>query len=169
MTTGWSTRPNLPALHKVTAAEMDAVLDQVETLTGAGWFDYSSTFTLTAVSVNPTKGNSTYLARYRQPTGSDLVQVEVCITIGSTFVAGSGVYRFSVPVNASTGSASCAVGVGWIFDSGTANRTGVVRFDAVSYVNWYLNGSTAAIDNTGSGTAWATGDKIAFSLTYEAA
>lgn len=165
----WSARPNLTAGARLLGERTDAFLDQIDSLTDPGWTDYSGTFALTAVTTNPTKGNSTYLARYRRPTDCDLIDVEVSVTIGSTFSAGSGVYRFSVPFNASAGSISCATGISYIFDNGTANRIGVVRFEAAGYVNIYRNDQTTALTHAGPGTAWATGDIVTFSLAYEPA
>lgn len=178
MANGWSARPASWAApgHVKRGSEDREVLDQVSRLTGDGWTDYTTTapsggqaFTLSAVTTPPTQGNSTYSARFRRPTGSDLCFVEIYILIGSTFSAGNGVYRFLLPFNASAASILAGTGTGYILDTGTANRTGVTRCEAAGYVNWYLNGSSAAITNTGSGTAWATGDIIALTHVYEPA
>lgn len=174
----WTDRPanfGVPG-HVDRSDEKEAILDQLDSLTGAGWTDYTTTapsggqaFTLSAVTTPPTQGNSTYLARYRRPAGSDLCVMEFYILVGSTFSAGSGVYRFLVPFNASANAILCATGTGFILDTGTANRTGILRFEAAGYVNWYLNASASAIANAGSGTAWATGDIIAGTIAYEPA
>lgn len=134
---------------------------------GPGWVDYSSTFTLTATTTSPTKGNSTYVARYRAPTGADKVDVQVRIDIGSTFSAGSGVYRFLLPFTANT--ADVGIGACYILDTGTANRMAVVRRETSTQVSVYLNGALSGITDAGSGTAWATGDIIQFSFTYQPA
>lgn len=143
--------------------------DQINSLTAPGWTDWSATFALQAVTTNPTKGNSTYTATYRRPSGSDVVDFEWYILIGSTFSAGNGVYRFTVPFNAHATSILTSVGNGYILDTGTANRQGVVRFEAAGYVNLFLNGATSAITHAGSGTAWATGDIISGSIRYRPA
>jgi hypothetical protein len=132
-----------------------------------GWVDYSSTFTLTAVSVNPTKGNSTYVARYHYPSNGEVIQVQVRIDIGSTFSAGSGVYRFLLPFSANTNDVS--IGSAYILDTGTANRMAVVRRETTTQVCLYLNGALTALNEAGSGTAWATGDVIQFSYIYQPA
>lgn len=132
-----------------------------------GWVDYSSTFTLTATTTNPTKGNSTYAARYQYPTGGDLIETEIRIDIGSTFAAGSGVYRFLLPFAANT--SDTAIGAGYILDTGTANRNVVVRRETSTQVSIYLNAALTAITDAGSGTAWATGDIIQFSYRYQPA
>lgn len=167
----WTNRPadlDKPG-HIPRGDEWEDLLDQVAGLTGTGWVDWSGTFSLSAVTTPPTKGNSTYTARYRRPSESDAVDFEFYILIGSTFSAGNGVYRFPVPFNASASAMLCATGTGFILDNGTANRTGILRFEAAGYFNWYLNASANAITQAGSGTAWATGDIIAGSIRYEPA
>lgn len=152
---------------RMTAAKINELVNQVNSLTDPDWTDYSASFTLTAATTNPTKGNSVYSARYRRPANCDLIHYEGKITIGSTFVVGSGVYRFSLPVNATTLAQANTVGQGYIFDSGTANRQVTVRADAATYLQMYLHDALAAIGNAGSGTAWAAGDIIAWSIYYE--
>lgn len=132
-----------------------------------GWIDYSSTFTLTATTTNPTRGNSTYAARYHYPSSGDLIHVQIRIDIGSTFSAGSGVYRFLLPTSANTNDTS--IGAGYILDTGTANRSVIVRRETTTQVSIYLNGALTAITDAGSGTAWATGDIIQFAFTYQPA
>jgi len=154
---------------RLTAAKINELVNQVNSLTDPDWTDYSASFALTAATTNPTKGNSTYSARYRRPANADLIHYEGKITIGSTFAVGSGVYRLSLPVNASTLAQANAVGQGYIFDTGTANRQVTLRADAATYLQMYLHDSLSGITNTGPGTAWATGDIIAWSFYYEPA
>lgn len=154
--------------HADRGHEKEAVRHQITSLTDPGWTT-DSAFTLNALSVNPTQGNSTYLGRYRRPSEGDDIQYEFYILIGSTFSAGSGVYRFPVPFAASASAILCATGSGYIFDNGTANRTGILRFEASTYFNFFINAAASAITHTGSGTAWATGDIISGSIRYEPA
>lgn len=162
------TRPNLTAGARLLAERTDAFLDQIESLTDPNWATYAGA--LTAVTTNPTLGNSTTKWRYRQPAGpADLVHVEHQLVIGSTFTAGNGVYRWSMPVNASADSLACACGIAYIFDNGTANRIGVVKFETAGVVNIFRNDQASAMTNAGPGTAWATGDIVAFSIAYEPA
>jgi hypothetical protein len=136
------------------------------------WVDYSSTFTLTASTTSPTKGNSTYLAEYVK-VAKKLIHVRIRIDIGSTFSAGSGNYRFSLPVTASTNAGQVTVGTGWINDSGTAFRGAWITFDTqTAYATaWYQNGATSVgqLGSAGSGTAWATGDSIQIQFAFEPA
>jgi hypothetical protein len=129
------------------------------------WTDYSSTFTVTASSVNPTKGNSTYVAKYKQ-NGKDVLY-NFKVTIGSTFVAGTGSYSFLVPVACE--SSRVAVGKVFVNDSGTALITGACTFDAdATHVVVFLSSGTT-IGAAGPGTAWAVNDTILCSIVYEAA
>lgn len=155
--------------QRLTAAQLQTIVTQVDSLTDPNWTDYSNSFALTAVTTDPTKGNSTYSARYRRPANCDLIHYEGKITIGSTFSPGSGIYRFSVPVNASALAIANTVGQGYIFDNGTANRQGTVKFEAAGFFNIYLHDSLSGFTNSGSGTAWATNDTISWSLVYEPA
>lgn len=172
----WTTRPtdwDKPG-HIDRGDEKEAILDQLAAVTGSGWTDYSSSFSVSAVSVAPTKGSSTYNAAYRRPSGSDLVQFEFYVLLDATWAGapGSGVYRFASPFNASAGSLLRSVGAGFIFDNGTANRTGALRFENVGgthWLNFFLNGAASGITQAGSGTAWATGDIIAGSISFEPA
>lgn len=132
----------------------------------AAWTDYAASLTVTASSVNPTKGNSTYAAEYTQV--GKLVTFTFKINIGSTWVAGTGDYRFSLPVTADAGIRG--VGGCWINDTGTALRVGVTTLQSTTNAELYISSITGnALGAAGSGTAWATGDVISATITYEAA
>ncbi|MER7002201.1 hypothetical protein ABT297_04020 [Dactylosporangium sp. NPDC000555] len=162
--------PVLPAGHVVTAAELKQITDQIDSLTAPGWTPYGTAGTIIGASVtNPALGNSTWAARYRRAAGSDIVFCEGRIAIGSTFAPGNGVYRFAVPFNASSSAVANVVGQGFIFDAGTANRQGTIRFESAGFFNIYLHDSFSGVTNAGSGTAWATNDVIAWSLAYQPA
>lgn len=176
---GWTDRPadwGRPG-HNNTGLEAATVLDGVEAGLGRGWVDISSTFVIGAVTTPPTKGNSTYVVTYRRPgsTGTgvtgfgDLVHVNGYVLIGSTFSAGSGVYRFPVPFNASANAILAACGSVFVFDNTTANRCGTCVFGSATWVELYVDGSASALTHAGSGTAWATGDIIRWSIAYEPA
>lgn len=159
----------IPALSRLLAEDLKAVTDQVTSEQVPGWTDWSASFVLGAVTTPPTKGNSTYSVAYRRPAGADVVDLRGYILIGSTFSAGSGVYRFPVPFNASAGAILAEVGPAHILDTGTAERTAAVKFGAAGYLEMVLNGAASGITNAGSGTAWATGDIIRWRIRYEPA
>lgn len=149
---------------KLDAADLNDLL-------APGWVDYSSSFTLTATTTNPTKGNSTYTAHYRRPSGSDLITVRVKLLIGSTFAAGSGTYLFLLPVAASTNSINGSAGAALVNDNGTAYVDFIATLQDSTHV-WLTRASVdlgGPLDNTGPGTAWATNDGIRFQIDYEPA
>lgn len=130
--------------------------------------DYSASLTLTAATTNPTKGNSTYAAKYTQI--GKLVYYTARIAIGSTFAAGSGSYRLSLPVTAASASASQDLGSVLVTDSGTAALVGTCLLQSTTTLEvWIANITGGALSSTGPGTAWANGDVIQVSIRYEAA
>lgn len=166
----WSTRPSLPAGHIVTADELDAILDQIDSLTGSGWTDYSGTFALTASSVNPTKGNSVYAAYWRRAAGSDLVEVRIAVTIGASgFVAGTGDYRFSLPVNASTAEIATGIGEVYYLDtSAGTNYVGVAVPVNTAYVQLIVDRQANYL-GAANPVVPAAGDVYKIRFTYEPA
>lgn len=155
----------------VPAALLQEALDEIERLSALSaedWTPFGAAGTiLTAASSNPTLGNTTWAADYL--IGSGLVTVRMNFTIGSTFAAGTGAYRFLLPVAASAAAIAAEVGNAWLDDNGTALRTGsVTAFDS-THVEIHRDSSTAAIGSTGPGTAWATGDRIKLRYSYEPA
>lgn len=161
---------SLPALHVPTAAELLQVTDDVNGV----WTDYSSTFAWTAASSNPTQGNSTYSARWRY-VGLHTIRVCINLVLGSTFVAGSGVYSWSLPTAAADAHAYGAVGSIYILDSGTAVRIGHVVLSGLSsslIVAYLVTTVTAGTNNVatqvGTGTqTWNTNDEIRIDFSYE--
>lgn len=132
----------------------------------APWTDYSSAFTITAATTSPTKGNSTYNARYKQVGKS--VDYGFSISIGSTFSPGAGIYFFPFPVPVNVASIVTRSGPAVILDNGVQYRTAVLNTYTTTQLAIILpNGNF--IDSTGSGTAWAGGDIIKGSISYEAA
>lgn len=155
--------------HAPTAAEMTQVINALQSMINATT-DYSGSLTLSASVTPPTKGNSTYVASYVQR--GQMVFFTGKITIGSTFVAGSGTYTISLPVAASAAAQSAlTTGPAMINDSGTSIRPGAVQIAGSTTMNIYSDAVTgAALSNTGPGDgAWAANDWMAWSIEYEAA
>lgn len=129
-----------------------------------GWVDYSGTFTLTAVTTNPTKGNSTYQAYYRRSATSDVCDVQIYIVIGSTFSAGSGAYRFLVPFTSL--STELMTAHAFINESGVALRVGAGQFVDTTHFEMIYDAAGGIIGSGGLSTSWTTGDSIKISLRY---
>lgn len=125
--------------------------------------DYSAGLAITAATTNPTLGNSTKTAWYKQV--GKTVHLGFQLNIGSTFAAGSGMYSFSLPVPAA--HASMWIGVARILDNGVAHYAGMTELiDANRAVVYKANAGT--LDSSGPGSPWAVGDFIKAQITYEA-
>jgi len=160
---------SFPAGAKLRGADMQTISDALTALSSAKT-DFSSSFTLTAVTVNPTKGSSTYSAAYTQVNKLVIYEFRVDINTGGGWAAGTGAYRFLTPVAASTGSISRAQGSVFINDSGTALVVGTCSFVPLDSTHLAITlASGASLGSAGPGTAWATGDHVEGSIVYEAA
>lgn len=134
------------------------------TLTGA-WTSYSGTFALTASSVNPSLGNSTVIARSR--TLGKTIDIDIEITIGSTFTAGTGDYRFSIP--ATLRSAIQGAGACYVLDTGSAHRGGGTVFPQSTTTLQVANPTGSNLIGAAAPQVWATGDAIILSFRGELA
>jgi hypothetical protein len=158
----WTTRPDLPAGHRVTATEVDAYGDQIDSLTAPGWTTYVPVWT--SGGTQPVLNNGTLSGRYRQPFGGDVVEVQIVLTMGSTSTFGTGAYLLSLPV---AGHASdIYVGVVRLLDSGTIDRPGCTKANTSTTV--LIISDSGAVTNTVPWT-WATGDQIVVHLFYQPA
>lgn len=146
------------------AAELEYAFDQIADLTAPGWTDYSPNMVITGSTTNPTLGNSTLLAMYREVPGTDIVHFVFKLTIGSTFSAGNGFYTFSTPHT----MLSPLLWNGWasFFDLGVAFYTANLVPDSSTRLTTYKDGSGVPLGNSGPGTAWAAGDFVAGGIFY---
>lgn len=126
---------------------------------------------LSASTTNPTLGSgSAQLGRYFE-VGKQ-VTVHGSVVFGSTGLnAGSGSYRISLPVAMRTpvNLEGAMVGTGWIYDASTFAFRALIFTrisDTVAALN-IIDGSTGV--NNASPWAWATGDAVVFTLSYEKA
>lgn len=127
------------------------------------WTSFATSGLLVAVGGGVTQGNSSYIARYKQI--GKTVTIAVQIVIGSTFVAGSGIYSIVLPIAAHSsllGAGSCNL---------VDNTTAIYNFTAkafdTTHLRLYKNGALTALDASGPGTTWATNDSIDLTYTYE--
>jgi hypothetical protein len=121
----------------------------------------------------PSLGNGTVAGRFVQV--GNLVHFYMTFTAGSTSTFGTGAFRFSLPVAASTGlGANIPIGIAY----GNDNSAGVNSIAMVLVENsttlsihgtaTWPTGGDASFGQTTPWT-WATGDTIRLSGTYEAA
>jgi hypothetical protein len=162
----WSTRPSEPAGHKVTAAEMKATLDQIDTLTAPGWTSYSGTFAWTSSTGTPALGNGTLnFAEYRRSADSDLISVRIKITFGTTSTFGTGVWFFSLPVTAGTNQAVMTAGWAYALDAGTQEYSGVCKIETAGTTFRVLPASNATdnVNNWSGASPFTFGSADVFS------
>jgi len=153
-----------PAWAGLVTDAVNSLVTSMGSVTGA-WTSYSGTFTLTASSVNPSLGNSVVTARYRDL--GKTADIDITIVIGSTFTAGTGDYRFSIPVTMralNQGAGGC-----YVLDLGTAHKGGItpVGFSTTSLIAALPSGSTVIGHNQPQ--VWAAGDEIRMSVRVEKA
>lgn len=150
---------NVSVGQRITAAFINSILS---------WINGTSTSyspALTATTTNPTLGNSTLAGQYVRI--GDLVYFRIQLTIGSTFTAGTGVYLLSLPVASAVG-ANFAIGSGFILNS-ALRKPVVPSSESTTTVRMIRCSNETAVDNTGPGAAWATGNVATISGVYLAA
>lgn len=129
------------------------------------WVDYFPT--ITASVTNPDLGDGSITGRW-MVIGWRTIVVEVAVTFGAGSSQGSGRYFIDTPFLVSARSIAAATGACYMFDSGTANRAGIVN--PTSGGNMYFITNTPNGD-VGSGVpqVWASGDQIRFTIVHEVA
>ena len=163
------------AAHGATGANVGTT--NVQTLTnktlstgtkiGAGtdvsgaWVAYTPTWSASVTA--PSLGNGT-LTGYYQQIGKT-IHFRITLTFGSTTNKGSGGYLFSLPSNATTDSR--AIGQGSYRDVSGGSDYGRIAL-LISAQNVQLQDMSGGRVND-STLAWASGDTITLSGTYEAA
>jgi hypothetical protein len=194
MATGTGNLPNqnmdFVPLATLPAADLDKLVDNIEALadgTGIGdgavtnakldttagepggkWKAYTPT--LTGAVTNPTLGSSTVTGRYTQVGKTVICHVLYTIVTGGAFNAGSGLYRFSLPVAANTTAPAAYDGIGVIFDSGTEFMVAIAKMaSAGTQVELSKAKDGLNLSNNTPIATWANGDYVRFTITYEAA
>lgn len=171
-----STRPASPD-EGMTIYETDT--DRVLLWTGSTWLivaepwqDYTPV--LTATTTNPTLGTgSIAVARYTRRYG--VVHYQGLIQFGTSgAAAGTGDYRISLPVTANTSISSRRLGVLNVLDSSAGHTCLATIYQASSTTMAALFANTWPLGNANyvgasQPMAFANGDAIEFTATYEAA
>lgn len=162
------TRPTLTAGSRILDTRTDAFLDQIDSLTSPAETSYTPAWTSSGTA--PAVGNATRVGKYWRAESGLWVDVFVKFTFGTTSTYGTGVYFFSLPVNAAADQVASAIGTAYYLDSGTAEGGGIVKCESASTIrivpaedtnsnNW---GQTAPI-------TWTTNDVLQFTCRYRAA
>lgn len=125
----WTHRPTLNPGEYPDGAELEAILDQIDSLTAPGWTSYASSLSWTSSGTAPAFGNATITAEYRKTVDSDLIDVRVQVQFGTTTTFGTGVYLWGLPVAAASSEVGFTVGTGYGIDTGTQEYGGVVKID----------------------------------------
>lgn len=120
---------------------------------------------LTALTTNPTLGNSTLTGKWAR--FGKLYHFRISLTIGSTFTAGSGAYFLSLPMSSVFG---IETGVGQAVSVAGATRRGYIADLASATTLLLIRGADdTLLDHTGAGAAWAAGHKVGVLGTCEVA
>jgi hypothetical protein len=130
------------------------------------WTAYTPTWTGT--TTNPAIGDGTLVGAYARV--NKLIHCRINLTMGGTTTYGSGNWIFALPVatHAGYGGINSHLAGGVAIDVSVPTVAPLIAIGVTSTT--VVGVTTTAGAFLGSGTfAWASGDKVSFSLTYEAA
>jgi hypothetical protein len=129
------------------------------------WVDYTPE--LTAASVDPVLGTDGSITGRWMVIGWRTIVVEVNVTFGTAGVsAGTGQYFITPPFTVAEDSIDKATGAVYMFDSGTANRTGVVNVGANGDF-YFMTASPSGDVGAAVPQTWAINDGIRFTIVHE--
>jgi hypothetical protein len=108
--------------HILTATALNA-------MTHGLWTDYTPTWT--AVTTNPTLGSTTINGRYKLlDSTTGVVRIQIVITTGGAWNAGSGEYKFSLPSGWTAATGRPSWGSAHVLDNGTTHFAGVCQIQS---------------------------------------
>lgn len=157
--------PVFAAGQVLTGALLNQLSTQIDSLTAPSWTAYTPVWT--GSTTNPVIGNGTISGRYRRPTNSDKLDLEIRVVMGSTTTYGSGFWIFSLPFNASASAVNNAVGSAIYLDVGTLDRSGEARFNSATQL--ILDHPTLGVVTPTVPHTWASTDILQVSISYEPA
>ena len=149
---------NITAANVITSGELF--------VTGTAWASYAVSWTADGVS-QPDIGNGTITGKFKRI--GKTVFVHVTLTTSSTTTYGSGTWRFSLPL-AATSSRAVTVPALYL-DNGTAYHAGqaITEFAGnTSFVSVLSGGSPMAPVTATSPFTWVSGDSLTINGSYEA-
>jgi hypothetical protein len=161
----------------LTADDLQAMVDQIDSLTAPGWTSYTPSWGSSGTA--PAIGNGTLSGRYRRAANSDLVEVEIKLVFGSTTTVGTGLYNWGLPVNAAAAAVTqIECGSCQVTNASDISQPGACVLASSTLLvctqGPWPNTSTT-INNRGgqigaaSPIAFGTGDTIVMRLAYQAA
>jgi hypothetical protein len=165
------TTPNLgtpSAINLANGTNLPASGLASTTGSGAVALETYATYTPTwsASGTAPSLGNGTLSGTYTK-TGK-LVVATIAFTVGSTTTFGSGVWRFSLPFNASTDALLNGAGAVFMLHTGSSFYTGVAKANGTANgIEVIVNGSGNQVGPTSPFT-WASTDQLSVTVTYQA-
>lgn len=158
----WNTPSTWAAGAILTAAQLNAQVRDNFNAIGDPWTAYTPTWAGTTAS--PTLGNGTLTGRYMQ--AGKWVQYRIRVTFGSTTNVGSGIYSWTLPVAALATQMVAGQGLA----RNAAGNSRAYRFARVSTATTVVLEDAAGAQVTHAAPlAWANGDIIDISGSYEAA
>lgn len=144
--------------------------DCAETAGLGSWTDYTPTWT--AVTTNPTLGSTTILGRYKALDSKTLIVIiNISITTGGSWNAGSGSYLFTLPGGYTAGGKIQVVSA-HVLDQGTTHFAGVGKVLAGSTQiseTVIADASNPKLLGHNVPITWATGDQVNISGIIEVA
>lgn len=162
MTTWTGTAASLTAGTTTLSAPFNTNRDAIKALSEA-WTSYTPTWT--GAGSNPAIGNGTLVGKYARV--NKLILYRIQLTMGSTTTYGTGNWGFALPVAAHADyTANMHLGNGVALDVSAVAYGHLFAAWLTSTSIFVFNAAPLA---TGVPWAWATGDKVSVSGTYEAA
>jgi hypothetical protein len=168
---GSATANTMVATTSLTVAGVN-IGSAVSTLLAPGWVDYSASLAWTSSGTPPAFGNATKLAEYRRSPGGDMVEVRIKIVFGSTTTFGTGVWFFSLPVNAHANEIGMPCGGGWGLDTAIKESGGVAKIESAT--TFRLSAAPVASSTNDNWSAavpftWGNTDTLWGRVRYQAA
>jgi len=147
------------------AAEFNEQIRDFLTAYSGAWTSYTPAWT--AATTNPTIGTGAVQSGYYMRAGR-LVIGQARVTAGTSgFSAGSGNYRWSLPIAAAQANGAM-VGPASVRDAAPASYGGVMRTVTSTTVEMFLHAATPYIAAPTFPITWAVSDGIIYNFAYEA-
>lgn len=137
------------------------------------WTDFSASLLWTSTSgVDPVENNASVFATYRQVGKTVDYSGEIVFGNATTFGGAAGVWEINWPVtpNARAGTFGGWIGSAWVFDSSTGATWSatVVSASTTKLRIAITNAAAAGYLTNAFPVAWATGDRFAWNIRYQA-